>query len=109
VLRADGLKWALMVLRLYSRAVEEIKTYRLALKDPRTPRAARWLLRVAFAYLLSPFDLIPDFIPVLGVVDDVLLVPSMLLTARLLIPREVLADCRASVKTSSAQKMHLQD
>lgn len=53
----------------------ELKTYQLVLKDKRTPRAAKWLLGAAVAYFLSPVDLIPDFIPVLGQMDDLLVVP----------------------------------
>ena len=79
--------------------------YRLALKDPRTPKAARWALGFAFAYLLSPFDLIPDFIPVLGFLDNFLVVPSMFFAARLLIPRQVLIDCRAIVQAGDAVKI----
>jgi uncharacterized membrane protein YkvA (DUF1232 family) len=46
-----------------------------ACRDPETPRLSRWLALVVIAYVLSPIDLIPDFIPVLGYVDDLLLVP----------------------------------
>ncbi len=43
---------------------------KFALQDPRTPRAAKWLGAAFMAYLLSPIDLIPDFIPVIGYLDD---------------------------------------
>lgn len=60
-----------------------------------TPWYAKALGMFVVAYALSPIDLIPDFIPVLGLVDDVLLLPGLIwLTIRLL-PPEVLADCRA--------------
>jgi len=64
-------------------------------KHPRTPWYAKALGVFVVAYALSPIDLIPDFIPVLGYLDDVLLLPGLIwLTIRLL-PPEVLAECRA--------------
>ncbi|RTZ44699.1 DUF1232 domain-containing protein [Candidimonas sp. SYP-B2681] len=64
-------------------------------KNRRTPWYAKALGVFVVAYALSPIDLIPDFIPVLGYVDDVLLLPGLIwLTIRLL-PPEVLAECRA--------------
>ncbi|SEB06263.1 YkvA family protein [Variovorax sp. YR216] len=63
-------------------------------KHPATPLHAKALGVFVVAYALSPIDLIPDFVPVLGYVDDVLLLPGLVwLTIRLL-PPEVLADCR---------------
>lgn len=72
----------------------ELKTYQLVLKDKRTPRAAKWLLGAAVAYFLSPVDLIPDFIPVLGQMDDLLVVPMLVKLALRMIPAEVITDCR---------------
>lgn len=63
-------------------------------KSPQTPWYAKALGALVVAYALSPIDLIPDFIPVLGYVDDVLLLPALIwLTIRLL-PEDVRADCR---------------
>ena len=62
--------------------------------DPRTPRLARWIALGTLAYALSPVDLIPDFIPVLGQLDDLLLVPLGLWLALRLIPAAVLAEHR---------------
>ena len=65
-----------------------------ACKSPQTPWYAKALGAFVVAYALSPIDLIPDFIPVLGYVDDVLLLPALIwLTVRLL-PSDVLADSR---------------
>ena len=72
----------------------ELRALRLAAADPRTPRAARWLIAGAVAYAASPIDLIPDFIPVLGHVDDVILLPLTIWIALRMIPREVLQECR---------------
>lgn len=63
-------------------------------KHPATPWYAKALGLFVVAYALSPIDLIPDFIPVLGYVDDVLLLPGLIWLAVRLLPAKVLADCR---------------
>lgn len=80
--------------RYVARFRQEIAFYRLVLVHPRTPRASRFFLGAAIAYALSPIDLIPDFIPVLGYLDDVLIVPLLIWLALRLIPKDVIADCR---------------
>ncbi len=67
----------------------------MAIRDPRTPCLAKALAIATVAYAVSPIDLIPDFIPVLGFVDDAILLPGMIWLAVKLIPDEVMADCRA--------------
>lgn len=73
----------------------EIKVYQLVLKDSRTPKLAKLLLGLAVVYALLPFDIIPDFIPVIGHLDDVIIVPALLLIALRMIPKEIVEDCRA--------------
>ena len=63
-------------------------------KNPQTPWYAKALGVFVVAYALSPIDLIPDFIPVLGYVDDVLLLPGLIWLTIKLLPPEVLAQCR---------------
>ena len=69
-----------------------------ALRDPRTPWPAKVLGVIVIAYAVSPIDLIPDFIPVIGYLDDLILVPAGLWLVRRLIPAEVLAEHRARVQ-----------
>jgi len=75
----------------------------LAARDPRTPWCARALAIAVAAYALSPIDLIPDFIPVLGYLDDLILVPVGLWLVLKLIPAEVLADHRAAAEAAAAR------
>jgi uncharacterized membrane protein YkvA (DUF1232 family) len=73
----------------------EIQVYRSVLTDPRTPPRARWLLGAAVAYALSPLDLIPDFIPVLGHLDDAIILPLLVWLAWRSLPPPLLAEHRA--------------
>jgi uncharacterized membrane protein YkvA (DUF1232 family) len=73
---------------------KKLALYRLVLKDPRTPALPKALLWLALAYTLLPFDLIPDFLPVIGHIDDVIIVPLLIVLALRLIPVEVIEDCR---------------
>ena len=65
-----------------------------AARHPSVPWAAKALGLFVVAYALSPIDLIPDFVPVLGYVDDVILLPGLIWLAIRLIPAPVLAECR---------------
>ena len=67
----------------------------LAARDARTPWYAKILVAGIVAYAVSPIDLIPDFIPVLGYLDDIVLIPAGIALAIRLVPDVVLADCRA--------------
>jgi uncharacterized membrane protein YkvA (DUF1232 family) len=75
----------------------------LAYRDRRTPWAARLLAACVVAYAFSPLDLIPDFIPVLGYLDDLILLPLGVALALKMIPPEVMADSRARAKEMLAQ------
>lgn len=67
----------------------------LAARDPRTPWYAKLLVAGIVAYAFSPIDLIPDFVPVLGYLDDLILIPIGIALAIKLVPHQVLAECRA--------------
>lgn len=92
--------------RLAARAsalkAESLALY-FAARHPQTPWAARLLVAIAVAYALSPIDLIPDFIPVLGLVDDLLLLPLLLALALRMIPDAVMTECRARAAVASTR------
>ena len=70
----------------------------LAARDPRTPWYAKLVVAGIVAYAFSPIDLIPDFVPVLGYLDDLILIPAGIALAIRLVPDSVLADCRAQAQ-----------
>jgi uncharacterized membrane protein YkvA (DUF1232 family) len=76
----------------------EVHALVLASRDPRVPWYAKALLIAVVAYAFSPIDLVPDFIPVLGYLDDLLLIPLGIMAARALVPADVLAECRARAR-----------
>ena len=80
---------------LAERFTAELDVYRRVLVDPRTPRRTRWLLGAALAYAVSPIDLIPDFIPVLGYLDDAIILPLLVWLAIRSMPPGLLAEHRA--------------
>ena len=67
----------------------------LALKEKKTPWYAKVIAAVVVVYALSPIDLIPDFIPVLGYLDDLIILPALIAWCIKCIPKEVVEDCRA--------------
>ena len=71
----------------------------LAYRDPRVPLRAKLLIAAIVGYALSPIDLIPDFIPVLGQLDDLIIVPAGIALALKLMPPEILEEYRAKAKS----------
>ena len=81
----------------------DVVTVYFAARDPNAPLLARVLAGLVAAYALSPIDLIPDFIPVLGYLDDLLIVPLGLLLVIRLMPDEVLINARSKADTLLAR------
>lgn len=86
--------WYARLKRRASRLKRQVWALYLAFKDPRTPVLARVVIIVAVAYAVSPIDLIPDFIPILGQLDDLLLLPILIALAIRMIPPDVTVRCR---------------
>jgi uncharacterized membrane protein YkvA (DUF1232 family) len=76
----------------------EIYALYLVARHPRTPWYAKVLAGAVVAYALSPIDLIPDFIPVLGFLEDLIIVPLGIAAVLRLIPADVIGDCRAQTQ-----------
>lgn len=81
-----------------ARLKKEILVLYYAYRDPRTPRLTRFIALCVIAYAFSPLDLIPDFIPILGYLDDLILIPLGISLALKMIPQPVLQDCRQQVE-----------
>jgi uncharacterized membrane protein YkvA (DUF1232 family) len=81
----------------------DVVTLGMAARDRRVPWYAKLVAGAVAAYALSPIDLIPDFIPVLGYLDDLVIVPLGILLAIRLIPADVLAELRAQAAAKSAR------
>src|SRR5262252_1805872 len=89
----------LAALKARARALKsEVVALVLAARHPRTPWYAKALVVAIVAYALSPIDLIPDFIPVLGLVDDIILLPFAIVLAVKMVPAEVMEECRARAR-----------
>ncbi|UPY35065.1 DUF1232 domain-containing protein [Sediminicoccus sp. KRV36] len=81
----------------------EVHALWLSARDRRTPWYAKAIALAIAAYALSPIDLIPDFIPVLGYLDEVMLLPIAIMLAVRLVPKEVLAEHRATALRAEAR------
>jgi uncharacterized membrane protein YkvA (DUF1232 family) len=82
----------------------EVCALYLASKHPRTPWYAKAFAVLVVGYALSPIDLIPDFIPVMGYVDDLIIVPAGITLLIKMIPKEVLEECREKARFQSISK-----
>lgn len=104
----SGVKGATMLQQIRQRAKQlksELFVLFHAYRDPRVPLHAKLFVMAVVAYAFSPIDLVPDFIPVLGYLDDLILVPLGIILAMRMIPAEVLEDCRAkAVQTKLSGK-----
>jgi uncharacterized membrane protein YkvA (DUF1232 family) len=79
--------------KFFSRKIKkQISLYKMLMKDSRTPLVSKILLSLAIGYLLLPFDLIPDFIPIFGQIDDIIIVPLLIYIALKLIPKELIEE-----------------
>ncbi len=84
----------------------KIETYTLYLtcRHPRVPWYAKFFTACVVAYAFSPIDLIPDFIPILGHLDELVIVPLGIILARRMIPKSVLDECRLQAEALASQK-----
>lgn len=91
-----------MTLEVWRQRARRLKreTYALSLvaRDSRVPWYTKALALAIVGYALSPLDLIPDFVPIIGFLDDLILVPLGIVLVLRLTPREVMADCRAQAQ-----------
>jgi uncharacterized membrane protein YkvA (DUF1232 family) len=95
-------------LKTWARGIKrDVVTVYFAARDPQAPLGVRILAGIVAAYALSPIDLIPDFIPVLGYLDDLLIVPLGLLLVMRLMPEAVLDNARAQADTLLAKPRSL--
>lgn len=83
---------------------QELSVLLIAYKDRRTPLLPKLILALTIGYMLSPIDLIPDFIPVLGMLDDIIIVPLLIKASVKLIPEHILEDARKQAATIPPDK-----
>jgi uncharacterized membrane protein YkvA (DUF1232 family) len=83
---------------------KEVYALSLAAKDSRVPWYAKVFAVLIMGYVLSPIDLIPDFIPVIGYVDELIIVPLGIIILGKMIPKEVLEECREKARTHHGRK-----
>jgi len=95
-------------LQTKARALKRLAlTVYFAARDPRTPLPVRMLAVCVAAYAFSPIDLIPDFIPVLGYLDDAILLPLGILLVVRMIPPDIMAEHRAAAQIAQARPQSL--
>ena len=82
---------------LFNQFILETKIWYRVAKDKRTPWISRILLLGAISYLAMPFDIIPDFIPIIGQLDDLIIIPVMVWLAWKFVPKEIIEEHRKAV------------
>ncbi|MBG6112113.1 uncharacterized membrane protein YkvA (DUF1232 family) [Flavobacterium sp. CG_9.10] len=90
-----------------SKLKQQARILQIVYQDQRTPIKAKILIWITLGYLFSPIDLIPDFIPVLGLVDDIIIVPILIAFAIKLVPKAVWADAEDKVQNQPQEKWKL--
>jgi uncharacterized membrane protein YkvA (DUF1232 family) len=91
--------------KLWAKSIKrELSALAIAIQKPECPLSAKIVAGATIAYALSPIDLIPDFIPVLGLVDEAILLPIGIKAAIRLIPKELMDQCRAEAENTSKLK-----
>lgn len=83
--------------RALSRIRQEAAFCRELMRDKRTPKAAKIFLGLAVGYAFSPIDLVPDFVPVLGLLDDLIIVPILIWIGLRLVPAALIREVRDKV------------
>ena len=92
-------------LRQWARTLKrDVIALYLAIRDPRVPWYAKAVAACVAAYALSPIDLIPDFIPVLGYLDELVVLPLGILLAAKLVPQEIMAELRAEAEGKRGER-----
>ena len=95
------------VIRTWKKRARHLKTETyaiyLAYKDPRVPWYAKVLIALVVAHTFSPIDLIPDFVPVLGYLDDLIIAPLGIVLAIRMIPKDVMSECRKAAQGAMSQ------
>ena len=92
-------------LRQWARTLKrDVHALYLAARDPRVPWYAKVAAIAVAAYALSPIDLIPDFIPIIGYLDDVLIVPVGVMLAVKLVPAELMSEFRAAASSAEGER-----
>lgn len=84
--------------------LKKLQLYKNIYKDKRTPLTPKIFLWLAIAYLLLPFDIIPDFIPVIGQLDDIIIVPALVFIALRFVPRRIYDEHYANIYGSAKRR-----
>ena len=99
-----GANWHGRLKKRAKNLISQLYALYLAYRDPRVPWYAKAFGAMVLAYALSPVDLIPDFIPVLGYLDDIVLIPLGIMLAVKMIPKEIMEGCRRSAEVALSSR-----